>query len=46
MAQLNNKRKEFDPAEQVEAILDFIKNYFIIFIKISKTIHLDSSPSQ
>ena len=29
MAQLNNKRKEFDPAEQVEAILDFIKNYFV-----------------
>ncbi len=29
MAQLNNKRKEFDPAEQVEAILDFIKSYFV-----------------
>ena len=29
MAQLNNKRKEFDPAEQVEVILDFIKNYFV-----------------
>ena len=29
MAQLNNKRKEFNPAEQVEAIINFIKNYFI-----------------
>lgn len=29
MAQLNTKRKEFNPAEQVEAIIDFIKNYFV-----------------
>jgi NAD+ synthase len=26
---LNTKRKEFNPAEQVEAIIDFIKNYFV-----------------